>query len=56
MSAQYDCEGLLKSFAIDGVMLQTDAPLAAVLKHSPDWKLLFDNGKAIVFENAHRRR
>lgn len=50
MSAQYDCEDLLKRFSIDGVMVSTDAPLATLLKHSPDWKLLFDNGTTIVFK------
>jgi hypothetical protein len=50
MSAQYDCEALLKKFSIDGVLLKPDAPLATVLKRSPDWTLLFDNGSAIVFE------
>ncbi len=50
MSAQYDCEALLKSFSIDGVMIKTDAPLATVLKHSSNWKLLFDDGSTIVFQ------
>jgi hypothetical protein len=50
MSAQYDCEALLKSFSIDGVLVKASAPLATVLKQSQDWKLLFDNGSAIVFE------
>jgi hypothetical protein len=50
MSAQYDCEDLLKRFSIDGVMVKTDAPLATLLKQSSRWKLLFDNGSAIVFQ------
>jgi hypothetical protein len=55
MSAQYDCEALLKTFSIDGVLVKTDAPLATVLKHSPDWKLLFDNGSAIIFQSREGR-
>jgi len=51
MSAQWDCEQLLKKFAIDGVMVKTDAPLAMVLKHSANWKLLFDDGSIIVFQS-----
>jgi hypothetical protein len=49
MSAQYDCEDLLKSFAIDGVMVKADAPVATVLKYSSHWDLLFDDGSTIIF-------
>jgi hypothetical protein len=49
MNAQYDSEGLLKKFAIDGVVVKTDAPVATLLKHSPDWKLLYDDGATIIF-------
>lgn len=49
MTAQYDSEDLLDKFSIDGVLVKTDAPLAMLLKRSPDWKLLFDDGDAIVF-------
>lgn len=49
MTAQYDSEDLLKKFSIDGVLVKTDAPLAMLLKRSHDWKLLFDDGAAIVF-------
>ncbi len=49
MSAQYDWESDLKRFAIDVVMVKPDAPLVAVLKQSPHWKMLFDNGSVIMF-------
>lgn len=49
MSAQFDCEDLLKKYSIDGVMLKTDAPLATLLKRSSKWKLLFDDGSTILF-------
>ncbi len=49
MSAQYDWESDLKRFSIEAVMVKPDAPLAAVLKESPHWKMLFDNGSVIVF-------
>jgi len=55
MSAQYDCEELLKKFSIDGVLVKTDQPLATVLKRSQDWKLLFDNGSAIIFQSRKGR-
>ncbi len=49
MSAQYDWESDLKRFGVEAVMLKPDAPLAAVLKESPHWKLLFDNGSVLMF-------
>jgi hypothetical protein len=56
MSAQFDCEDLLRRFSIDGVMVKTDAPLATLLKHCPQWKLIFDDGSTIVFQLADRGR
>jgi hypothetical protein len=32
------------------VLIKPDAPLATVLKTSPGWRMLFDDGKAIVFQ------
>ena len=49
VNAGYNWESDLKRFAVDTVVLRPDAPLATVLKQSPKWKLLFDNGTAIVF-------
>lgn len=49
MSAQYDWESDLKRFGVEAVMLKPDAPLASVLKQSPHWKLLFDNGSVLMF-------
>ena len=49
MTAQYDSVDLLNKFTIDGVLVKTDAPIAMLLKRSPDWKLLYDDGDAIVF-------
>jgi len=49
INAGYNWESDLKRFAIDTVVLRPDAPLATVLKQSPNWKILFDNGTAIAF-------
>jgi hypothetical protein len=49
MSAQYDWEAYLNRFAIDGVMVKPNTPIAAVLKESRQWKMLFDDGSVIVF-------
>ncbi|MBV8809735.1 MAG: hypothetical protein JO033_13765 [Acidobacteriaceae bacterium] len=50
VSARYDCEALLKRYGIDAVLIRPDEALATVLKHSPDWVLLFDDGKAAIFK------
>jgi hypothetical protein len=49
LNAGYNWQSDLKRFRIDTVIVKPDAPLATVLKQSPDWKLLFDDGRAIVF-------
>jgi hypothetical protein len=50
--ARYDWRQDLDRYGIDGVMLGADAPLATVLKESPRWKLLFDDGKVILFKRT----
>ncbi len=50
VSARYDCEALLQRYGIDAVLIRPDEALATVLKHSPGWVLLFDDGKAAIFQ------
>jgi hypothetical protein len=49
-NARYDWKRQLNRFAVDMVIVKPDAPLATELKVSPDWAMLFDDGKAIVFQ------
>jgi hypothetical protein len=49
-NARYDWSQQLDRFAVDMVLVKPDAPLATVLKTSPGWRMLFDDGKAIVFQ------
>ena len=49
MSAQYDWESNLKRFGIEAVIVRPDAPIAAILKQSRNWKTLFDDGSVIIF-------
>ncbi|MBV9304258.1 MAG: hypothetical protein JOY62_00825 [Acidobacteriaceae bacterium] len=49
LNARYDWQTELKRFGVDMVLLKPDAPLATVLKTAPGWKVLFDDGSAIVF-------
>jgi hypothetical protein len=55
VNASYSWESDLQRFAVDTVVLKADAPLATVLKQSPRWRLLFDNGRAIVFVLCHEK-
>jgi hypothetical protein len=50
LNARYDWSHQLGHFAVDMVIIKPDAPLATVLKTSPDWRMLFDDGRAIVFQ------
>jgi hypothetical protein len=49
-NARYDWSYQLDHFAVDMVVVKPDAPLATELKTSPGWEMLFDDGKAIVFQ------
>lgn len=54
MSAQYDWDADLKKFSIDAVLVKPDAPIAAVLKQSAHWRMLFDDGSAILFQTKEQ--
>ena len=49
-SAEHDWKLLLERYAINLVVLKPETPLSAVLKLSPGSKVLFDDGKVIVFD------
>ncbi len=49
MNARYDWEQDLKEFSIDAVMVKPDLPIASVLKQSPRWQTIFDDGSVILF-------
>jgi hypothetical protein len=50
LEAHHDWSQQLNHFAVDMVIIKPDVPLATVLKTSPGWRMLFDDGKAIVFQ------
>jgi hypothetical protein len=49
MKGNYGWSEMLNQYSIDTVLVNTQAPLSAVLKERHDWKPVFDDGKAIVF-------
>ena len=46
---RYDWEGILAAHGVDTVLLAVDAPLSSVLKASTNWRVIYDDGIAIVF-------
>jgi len=50
LNAQFDWRQQLSRFSVDMVIIKPDAALSTVLKTAPGWKLLFDDGKVLVFE------
>ncbi len=52
MSVRFDWEKTLDGFGIDTVLLAPDAPLAGALKESSRWRVVYDDGVALVFRPA----
>jgi len=52
LSAEHDWRQCLNQFRINLVILKPEMPLSAVLKLTPGAKVLFDDGKVIVFDTA----
>ncbi len=53
IKARYDWDAELSRYRIDTVLLETDQPLASVLKQSRDWRPVFDDGLAIIFRRRN---
>lgn len=52
LQASYDWAERLERYRPDAIVLRAEAPLASLLKSSPRWRLVYDDGIAIVFRNA----
>jgi len=52
----YDWEKTLNRFAIDTILLSPATPLAGALKESRRWRLVYDDGVALVFRSASAQR
>ncbi len=53
---RFDWRGQLTRFAVDMVIVRPDAPLSTILKTAPGWKILFDDGKVLIFAAETRLR
>jgi hypothetical protein len=56
LDGQFDWSQQLSRFAVDMVIVKPDAALSTILKTAPGWRLLFDDGKVLIFEVKSRRR
>lgn len=52
MNARWGWEQHLAQYGIETVLLPVDAPLTGALKASPAWRVVYDDGAAIVFRPA----
>ncbi|MGD0868625.1 MAG: hypothetical protein ABSB88_03660 [Bryobacteraceae bacterium] len=49
LNVKYDWERILGGFDVDTILLPTDAPLAGALKESSRWRVVYDDGVALIF-------
>jgi hypothetical protein len=49
LGVRYNWESILAREDVDTVLLAVDAPLSSALKGSPNWRVVYDDGVAIVF-------
>ena len=52
INARYDWQSDLARFDVDAVLLKTDAPLTTILKQTPGWQVLLDDGSVIFFRKG----
>jgi hypothetical protein len=52
MNVKYGWEKTLDQYDIDTILLSPAAPLATTLKISRDWRVVYDDGVAVVFRRA----
>lgn len=52
----FDWSKQLRHFAVDMVIVKPNAPLSTLLKTAPGWKLLFDDGRVLIFQTESRRQ
>ena len=52
MNAQAGWESYLGGYGVNTVLLPPDAPLAGALRQSARWRLLYDDGVALIFRSA----
>ena len=54
LNVKYGWEKTLTGFGVDTVLLPPNAPLSGALKESSRWRVVYDDGIALVFRSASR--
>jgi hypothetical protein len=54
LNVKYDWEKTLNGFGVDTILLPPSAPLAGALKESSRWRVVYDDGVALVFRSAQK--
>jgi hypothetical protein len=54
ISVKYDWEKTLSGFGVDTILMPPSAPLSGALKESSRWRVVYDDGIALVFRPALR--
>jgi hypothetical protein len=54
LNVKYDWEETLGRFGVNTILLPTSAPLAGALKESARWRVVYDDGVAVVFRSPGR--
>jgi hypothetical protein len=54
LSVKYDWEKTLDGFGVDTILLPPSAPLTGALKESSRWRVVYDDGVALVFRSAQK--
>ncbi len=54
LNVKYDWGKTLARYGVDTILLPPSAPLAGALKESRNWRVVYDDGVALVFRSAAR--
>ena len=56
LNVKYGWEKTLSGFGVDTILLPPSAPLSGALKESSRWRVVYDDGIALVFRSGAGRR
>lgn len=54
LNVKYGWEKTLDRFGVDTILMPPDAPLTGALKESSRWRVVYDDGVALVFRSARK--
>jgi hypothetical protein len=54
LNVKYDWQKTLASFGVDTILMPTSAPLSGALKETSNWRVVYDDGIALVFRSKSK--